>query len=101
MNDHARSNRERLIALLNIVLKDHFEFVPLEKVINIADQLIEHRVTLPLVIPKKEPTPTADGKEVVKCGECAFRTSGAPNCQGRHKDWYCADGARRERPDGK
>ncbi len=96
MTDHESSNRERLIVLLNVILKDNFEYVPLEKVINIADRLIENRVTLPLVIPKKEPTPTADGKEVVRCGECVFRTSGDPNCQGRHKDWFCPDGVRRE-----
>ena len=39
--------------------------------------------------------PTADVVEVVRCGECIYRTSGKPSCQGRHKDWFCANGERR------
>lgn len=40
-------------------------------------------------------TPTADVVEVVRCGQCVYRTSGKPSCQGRHKDWFCANGVRR------
>ena len=39
--------------------------------------------------------PAADVVEVVRCGECVYRTSGKPSCQGRHKDWFCANGVRR------
>lgn len=99
MNDHEKSNRERMIVLLNIVLNDYFENVPLEKVIKIADRLIEQRVTLPLVITKKE-EPTADGKEVVRCGECFARTSNA-YCQGRPKWWFCPMGKRKDETNGK
>lgn len=49
MNNHQIS-RDPLIELLNGILKDTFEYVPLEKVINVADRLIEAHVTLPLVI---------------------------------------------------
>lgn len=38
--------------------------------------------------------PAADVVEVVRCGECRERTSGRPFCQGRPKDWFCANGAR-------
>ena len=38
--------------------------------------------------------PEADVVEVVRCGECRERTSGRPFCQGRPKDWFCANGAR-------
>ena len=36
--------------------------------------------------------PAADVVEVVRCGECIFRTSGYPSCQGRPNDWFCANG---------
>ena len=39
-----------------------------------------------------ETIPAADVVEVVRCGECIFRTSGYPSCQGRPKDWFCANG---------
>ena len=39
-----------------------------------------------------EEIPAADVVEVVRCGECIFRTSGYPSCQGRPKDWFCANG---------
>lgn len=93
MNDHDK--RERLIVLLNIVLNDYFENVPLEKVIKIADRLIENHVTF--AIPDKEPTPTADGKEVVRCKECRARRSNA-YCQGRPEWWFCPMGKRKEQP---
>ena len=34
----------------------------------------------------------ADVVEVVRCGECIYRTSGFPFCQGRPNDWFCANG---------
>ena len=34
-------NRDKLIDDLNNILKDNFEYVPLFKVINVADELIE------------------------------------------------------------
>ena len=34
----------------------------------------------------------ADVVEVVRCGECIYRTSGYPSCQGRPNDWFCANG---------
>lgn len=33
--------------------------------------------------------------KIVRCGECVFRNSGRPTCQGRPKDWFCADGKKR------
>ena len=39
---------------------------------------------------------TADVVEVVRCGECIHRNSGRMSCQGRHPDWYCPKGERRE-----
>ena len=36
--------------------------------------------------------PAADVVEVVRCGECIYRTSGFPFCQGRPNDWFCANG---------
>ena len=41
-----------------------------------------------------EVVPAADVVEVVRCGECIHRTSGWPSCQGRPKDWFCANGQR-------
>lgn len=41
-----------------------------------------------------------DFVEVVRCGACIYRTSGKPSCQGRHKDWFCANGVRREQNEG-
>lgn len=35
------NNRDKLIDDLNFVLKDNFDYVPIFKVINIADELIE------------------------------------------------------------
>lgn len=38
-----------------------------------------------------------DAVEVVRCGECIHRRKGImPNCHGRHPNWFCADGERRE-----
>lgn len=37
-----------------------------------------------------------DWVDVVRCGECLHRTNGWPMCKGRPKDWFCADGWRRE-----
>ena len=39
--------------------------------------------------------PAADAVEVVRCGKCVHR-SRRPNCAGRHPDWFCADGERKE-----
>ena len=39
--------------------------------------------------------PTIDAVPVVRCGECVHR-SRRPNCAGRHPDWFCADGERKE-----
>lgn len=39
--------REEIITTLNGVLKDQFDFVPLDKVIKIADALIANGVTIP------------------------------------------------------
>ena len=34
--------------------------------------------------------------EVVRCGECIHRHDPRRfSCQGRHMDWFCADGVRR------
>lgn len=38
---------------------------------------------------------TVDMVAVVRCGECVHRTSGRQFCQGRPKDWFCANGERR------
>ena len=46
-------------------------------------------------IEKKKEEALADVVEVVRCGQCVHRTSGKPSCQGRHKDWFCANGERR------
>ena len=35
------NNRDKLIDDLNFVLKDNFDYVPIFKVINIADELIK------------------------------------------------------------
>lgn len=51
-----------------------------------ADEMIEYQ--------RIEDLPAADVVEVVRCGECRERTSGRPFCQGRPKDWFCANGAR-------
>lgn len=32
---------------------------------------------------------------IVRCGKCVFRNSGRPTCQGRPKDWFCANGKKR------
>lgn len=40
--------------------------------------------------------PAADVVEVVRCGECIYRTSNNQRCIGRKKDWFCADGERKE-----
>ena len=39
--------------------------------------------------------PAADVVKVVRCGECAYRNSGRPSCQGRRKDWFCPRGVRK------
>ena len=39
-----------------------------------------------------EEIPAANVVEVVRCGECRHRTNGWPQCKGRPKDWFCADG---------
>lgn len=40
--------------------------------------------------------PAADVAEVVRCGECVHRTDPKRfSCQGRSKNWFCADGERR------
>lgn len=40
----------------------------------------------------------ADLVTVVRCGECIHRHDPKRfSCQGRHKDWFCADGVRRIR----
>ncbi len=38
----------------------------------------------------------ADVVEVVRCKDCKHRNSGRMSCQGRHPDWYCPKGERRE-----
>ena len=41
--------------------------------------------------------PAADVAPVVRCGECIHRRKGIrSNCHGRHPNWFCADGERRE-----
>ena len=40
--------------------------------------------------------PAADVVAVVRCGDCVHRTSGRPSCTGRQKDFFCANGERRE-----
>ena len=52
-----------------------------------ADEMVEYQ--------RIEELPEDDVVEVVRCGECRERTSGRPFCQGRPKDWFCANGARR------
>ena len=47
-----------------------------------------------------EELPTAEVVEVVRCGECIHRNSGRMYCQGRHPDWYCPKGERREQNEG-
>lgn len=37
--------------------------------------------------------------KIVRCGECVFRNSGRPTCQGRPKDWFCANGKKRGGPE--
>ena len=39
---------------------------------------------------------TADVVAVVRCKDCKHRDSGRMSCQGRHPDWYCPKGERRE-----
>lgn len=40
---------------------------------------------------------TADLVPVVRCGECIHRHDPRRfSCQGRRKDWFCADGVRRK-----
>lgn len=41
--------------------------------------------------------PTADVVEVVRCKDCKHRNSGRMSCQGRHPDWYCPKGERKEK----
>lgn len=50
---------------------------------------------LKMALSYAETLPSADVAKVVRCGECIHRTSGKPSCQGRHKDWFCANGVRR------
>lgn len=41
-----------------------------------------------------EDIPPVDAVEVVRCGECVHRHT-RRQCDGRRKDWFCADGKRR------
>lgn len=70
--------RSRVKRQTNPYGKPSLEYKSGVKVLNIIDE-----------------QPTADVVEVVRCGECVYRTSGKPSCQGRHKDWFCANGVRR------
>ena len=38
--------------------------------------------------------------EVIRCGECIHRNSGRMACQGRHPDFYCGIGERRDQNEG-
>lgn len=57
----------------------------------IFDQAVVDTIEETCILKGREST-TA---KIVRCGECILRTSGRPTCQGRPKDWFCADGKKR------
>ena len=72
---------------------------------SVCKDCIHYEICSPYVTPN-ESFPETDGGckcfkdkrklvEVVRCGECIYRTSNNQRCIGRRKDWFCANGERR------
>lgn len=75
--------RDKLIDIINSLLKEQFDYVPLEKTISIADKLIENDV-IPVVHGHwSRETKTIVGSKKWKCSACGkIRKS---------KEKYCPD----------
>ena len=79
------------------------KYIELQKALSVCEMHYEHCLemhdwsgdaTADNIKRDIETLPTADVVEVVRCGECVFRTEN-PHCHGRHKDWFCANGVKR------
>lgn len=57
----------------------------------IFDQAVVDTIEETCILKGRETT----AAKIVRCGECVFRNSGRPTCQGRPKDWFCANGKKR------